>query len=153
KQGHEIQRWAGRVVLLDARTGAVSRQLETEGLSYHSPCFSPDGRIAAAVREGVFVSRSDATTRQEKRAGEVGLWDVASGRLQTTLHLNPGEGVGGIVFSPDSKTLAISCSATDPSAKTQRRMVKLWDVAKNKTLAELPDRGDVRFVAGGRYLV
>src|SRR5262249_24492384 len=51
------------------------------------------------------------------------------------------------------KTLAISYSATDPSAKTRRSMVKLWDVAKNKTLAELPDREDVCFVAGGRYLV
>src|SRR5262249_52883571 len=67
--------------------------------------------------------------------------------------LGPGEEARGIIFSPDGKTLAISYSATDPSAKTQRRMVKLWDVAKNKTLAELPDRDGVRFVAGGRYLV
>src|SRR5262249_5375298 len=58
-----------------------------------------------------------------------------------------------IIFSPDGKTLAISHSATDPSAKTPRRMVKLWDVAKNTTLAELPDWEDVRFVAGGRYLM
>src|SRR5262249_22554692 len=59
-----------------------------------------------------------------------------------------------IVFSPDGKTLAlaISYSAPDPSAKTRRSMVKLWDVAKNQTLAELPNWGCVRFMAGSRYL-
>jgi WD40 repeat protein len=153
EQGQEVQSWAGRVALLDARTGAVSQQLEAEGLPYHSPCFSPDGRITAAVRDSVFVSRAEAKTRPEKRAGQVRLWDVASGRLQITLHLSPGEKVRGIIFDPDSKTLAISYSTTDPSTKTQRNMVKLWDVAKNKTLAELPNQEDVRFVAGGRYLV
>lgn len=153
EQGQEVQSWAGRVALLDARTGAVSQQLETVGLPYHLPCFSPDGRIAAAVRASEFVSRAEAKTRQEKRVGQVRLWDVASGRVQTTLQLNPGETAGGIIFSPNGKTLAISYWATDPSTKTQRNMVKLWDVAKNQTLAELPNRYDVRFVAGGRYLL
>src|SRR5262249_6311022 len=40
ERGHEVQSWAGRVALLDARTGAVSRQLETEGLPFAAPCFS-----------------------------------------------------------------------------------------------------------------
>src|SRR5262249_41018016 len=137
---HEVQSWASRVALIEARTGAVARQRETEGLPYHSPCFSPDGRIAAAAQ--LSMSRADAKTRQEERVGKVCLWDVASGRVQTTLHLDPGEAAGGIIFSPDGKTLAISHSATDPSAKTPRRMVKLWDVAKNTTLAELPDWED-----------
>src|SRR5262249_42442735 len=125
-------------------------QLETDGLPYRSPCFTPDGRIAAAFRWS--NSRADAGTPREKRISEVRLWDVASGRVLTTLQLGPGRDAAGIVFSPDGMTLAISYSA-NLSAKTQRRMVKLWDVAKNNTLAELPERDDVRFVAGGRYLV
>src|SRR5262249_15817197 len=77
ERGHEVQSWAGRVALLDARTGVVSRQLETEGLPYRLPCFSPDGRIAAAVRWSTLVSRAGAKTRQVKGDNEVRLWDVA----------------------------------------------------------------------------
>jgi WD40 repeat protein len=151
ERGHEIDSWAGRIVLIDARTGEIAQRLETEDLPFHNLCFSPDGRTLAAVRSN--NSRAESKVPREKRAGEVRLWEVANGRPQATIRLDPGENIRNVVFSPDGKTLALSCSAPDPSSKKQRNLVKLWDVARNSTLTELADREDIRFVASGHYLV
>jgi RNA polymerase sigma factor (sigma-70 family) len=106
----------GAVRLWDLATGKEQRRLlmlDTTGRS-HEPeavAFSPDGRTLAA------------SSRAEPKAGNVRLWDVATGKEQTEISAAINRSVGNlegrqfsqapivsprIVFSPNGRLLAIS---------------------------------------------
>jgi WD40 repeat protein len=88
---------------------------------------------------------------------KVNLWDVATGKLQTTLRGHRGS-VWSVAFAPNGRTLA---SSTIPAAKGLPPGVgeiKLWDVATGERLPCAFERlaGDTRalaFLPPGRLLV
>ena len=80
--------------------------------------FSPDGKTLASVDYGFEET--------------IKLWDAATGQERATLRPDGGR-VNGLVFSPDSKTLATGDVATT---------VKLWDVATRTNTATFEASGD-----------
>jgi WD40 repeat protein/tetratricopeptide (TPR) repeat protein len=96
--------------------------------------FSPDGTILAMC----------------SRAGNLQLWDIASGQLLGTLK-GHSSAVSAVVFSPDGRTMA-SCS--------EDQTVRLWNVQTRRELMQLDpgkfDLGGVRTLAfspSGEYLL
>ena len=77
--------------------------------------FSPDGKTLAMA----------------SRAGNVHLWDVATGKLLETLKGHSGP-VTAVVFSPDGRTLASSSSD---------QTVRLWNVETRRELMQLDPGG------------
>jgi len=101
--------------------------LLVSGSPVNSVAFSPDGRILAVG----------------DNRGDVGLWDVATGRRTV---LAEGSPVYGVAFSPDGRTLAVGDARGD---------VGLWDVATGRrtvTLAEGTLVNSVAFSPDGRIL-
>jgi RNA polymerase sigma factor (sigma-70 family) len=99
------------VHLYDAINGKKLCEFTRERDSLSRPVFSPDGRFLASV-SFLRIGKPGELTH-------VTVWDVATGkerhRLQSTF--------GDIVFSPDSKTLAIGC---------QNGEIIFWDMASGK---------------------
>jgi WD40 repeat protein len=93
---------------------------------------SPDQRWVATCSQDGFVVLYDSQTEERKT--------VLHGHMQ---------GVHGITFSPDGKTLASSSGA--------REAIKLWHLETGQELLTLPGKGSllgtVQFVAGGNALV
>jgi WD40 repeat protein len=77
-------------------TGAIRLKFDPD--ASHILCFAPDGQTLALVRN-------------EEENGCLRLFDVASGRERFNLQ---GGAYGGLKFSPDSKTLAIIETKTNP---------------------------------------
>ena len=83
----------GTVVrVLDASTGAPLTTLRSADGPFCSPAFSPDGTRIVASGCPFIPSANRAV-----------VWNVASGRVLRTL---PGEGISGLMFSPDGERLA-----------------------------------------------
>jgi WD40 repeat protein len=102
--------------------------LLVSGSAVDSVAFSPDGRALAAA----------------DIVGDIGLWDVATGRKTATLA--QGSLVDSVAFSPDGRTLAAGDSSGD---------IGLWDVAtgrKTATLAQGNPVGSLAFSPDGRTL-
>ena len=93
--------------------------LLVSGSPVNSVAFSPDGRILAVG----------------DNRGDVGLWDVATGRRTV---LAEGSPVYGVAFSPDGRTLAVGDARGD---------VGLWDVATGRRTAILAEGSTVASVA------
>jgi len=93
---------------------------------------SPDRRWVAIGSQDGFVALYDSQTVERK--------SVLHGHMQ---------GVHGITFSPDGKTLASSSGALEA--------IKLWHVETGQELLTLPGKGSllsmVQFVAGGNALL
>jgi uncharacterized protein (TIGR03067 family) len=113
----------GNIRLWQADTGKELRQFQLQGVA--AVAASPDGKILAGA--GSFD-------------GTVFLWDVATGQEIRRLTAGPVNHSGGkaIIFSPDSKTLAVS--GPDPS-------VRLWDVGTGNFLRTQRTVGPVDQVA------
>jgi WD40 repeat protein len=88
-----------RVHLCDAASGKTLRRFPVLDSIVHALAFSPDGAVLAGA------------------AGDLFLWDVASGREVRRL---PGHGAKSISFSPDGRILATG--GNDPA-------LHLWDIA------------------------
>src|SRR5262245_7431464 len=126
-----------RIILLwDTRTWKPREPLEGHTREVTYLAFSPDGRQLASV-----ASRPDSCA--------VRLWDVASGQLAGELGGPVEEGMLGLAWSPDGRTLA--CGGLD-------RSLYLWDVAARKEKHVIPGvtehfvRG-VSFSPDGRWVV
>ena len=112
--------WEGRVGLWDVRTEDRVAILEGHTAVVKSVSFSPDGTLAAGLRDGT-----------------VHLWDVTRGERVATLEGHGGV-IGSVSFSPDGATLASGSGDT----------VHLWDVTRGERVAALEGhRWGVRSVA------
>src|SRR5262249_28318416 len=98
-------------------------------LLIRSVAFSPDG---SAVLTGL-------------QAGEIMLWDVATGK--PVRHIEGGGYISSVKFSPDGKTFAATSDDTT---------VRLWDVETGKHLRQFPAStdsvNDVAFSPDGRTI-
>ncbi|TVQ02020.1 MAG: WD40 repeat domain-containing protein [Planctomycetaceae bacterium] len=101
---------------------------ERATLGEHRGClgyvaFSPDGKTLATGAIGSPIPLPDL--------GDVRLWDVATGKIRTTLKRSTddlltgtaGQDVHSVTFSPDGKTLA---------AVSREMTIKVWDIATDK---------------------
>jgi len=98
---------SGRVTLWDVATGKVVRALEGPTEKARAVAFSPDGRTVAAGGTGPATNLRDLFSGRVliKKASEVRLWDVATGRLSWTVEGESGA-VFSLSFSPNGKSLA-----------------------------------------------
>ena len=94
--------------------------LLVSGSPVRTVAFSPDGRTLAAGES----------------SGQVGLWDMATGRQTATLA--EGSGVYGVAFSPSGRTLAVGDGDGD---------VGLWDMATGRRTGTLAEGSWVECVA------
>src|SRR5262249_60731025 len=105
------------IVLWDVARRKVRFTLKGHTGIVHTIAFARDGK-ALASGGGPY-----------DKAGEVLLWEVATGKRKAQLDLTTRFGtIKGLAFSPDGKKLAI----VGPNMKGG---VQLWDVAKQKEVA------------------
>jgi len=111
---------------------AAPAQLKTGG-EYGSRvlAFSPDGKTLAGT---IYVPNQPQVT--------VGLWDLKTGKLKTTLETHPD--VRALAFSPDSKTLATG------KGGRWTGQIKLWDVKTGKLKRNVASGYSRRDSEGGR---
>ncbi|PSB00976.1 hypothetical protein C7B64_20765 [Merismopedia glauca CCAP 1448/3] len=106
------------VRLWNVKDGTVFLTL-TDGSTYTTVKFSPDGNILAAKAIG--------TT---KGSSKIQLWKVTDGTQIKTLKENPEQPcrMRGIEFTPDSKTLAVTCAYGN---------LQLWDITTGAVILHL----------------
>ncbi|MBI3947869.1 MAG: hypothetical protein HY321_18255 [Armatimonadetes bacterium] len=102
--GH-VPRWEGTLLVWDARTWQVDRELpfDTCPLDGDVVVFSPDGRLLAAGGE----SQTDTGF---PAAAEITVWKVASGKVWHRWE-REGTGLQAIAFSPDGGRVAVALAA------------------------------------------
>jgi WD40 repeat protein len=135
---------AGLVTLWDVGSGKVRASFSHFG-GMNTIVLAPDGKTLA-TGGGRVVNRADASPGAGP-AGDVRIWDLATGRRLAVLPVPSGQ-VTRLAFSPDGKTLA---SATAASS------IMLWDVASSSprgTLSWLSGRAlFLAFAPDGKALV
>ncbi len=110
----------GAVVLRDPGTGQEQARLAgPASLVIWGLAFSPDGRTLA-----VAAGTADFRLRQP---GEVRLWDLAAGKVRSTLHGHT-RAVTSVVFSSDGQTLITGSADTT---------VRFWDLARGREFGML----------------
>lgn len=130
--GRMVATWSygGTIRLWDTRSGALKAVLTEPKEFVDSVAFSPDGTLVASS------SIYDLSAK---------LWDTATGGQKATLtHPKPyryANGVDGVVFSLDRKTLITSSNRT----------IYLWDWATARLRSKLVDP-DVRIYDGFKAL-
>jgi WD40 repeat protein len=83
----------------------------------HKPVFTPDGKTLAVLLR----------PRRSSFAGKIQLLDAETGRSQGTLQT---DSLGaGLAFTPDSRTLAVTCGCS----------VRLWDLASRREVTAIGD--------------
>ena len=113
--------WDGGLVLWDVATRKRLADGPLGNLTHQllRIRFSPDGKVIAAIYDRTKAGNASG-------ASGVELWDVATRRLLSDERLNRGNyEVINVIFSPDSKTVAV---AGDHG-------VALWNVARREPLA------------------
>ncbi len=88
--------------------------------SVNALSFSPDGKTLASA----------------SRDGTVKLWDLTTGRAQSTLDAHPSVWTSVVAYSPDGKTIA-SGSEAYPRVAAGNSTIKLWDVASGRLRATI----------------
>jgi WD40 repeat protein len=132
----------GAVRIWDLKTGQELPLLQGYQHSRFAQCvaFSPDGKWLASTSGDYHQKQLDA------QAGEICVWDVASGK-PAALRKLPAGYVIALAFSPDSRSLALACSD---------KTVALWDAATLEPLRTYPGHTDpaksITFSADGDRL-
>jgi WD40 repeat protein len=118
-------------------------QREQRNYTVNSLMLSPD--------EAILIAGVSFDNRSGFYGGEVRIWDVATGRLRTTVPA-AATGAGAVTVSPDGKVVAYS--APDGS-------VRLWEITEGQEVAKLGGStggltssfGAVAFSPDGKTLV
>ena len=117
----------GMIVIWDAATGRALRSWAGHAECVHSLTFSPDGKRLASAgglsAGGLF-----------NLAGEVKLWDAATGRELQCLSGQTAP-IWSLVFDRDGRRLAASSAGTDAVGRWMPGEVLLWDLASRSTQA------------------
>ncbi len=135
--------WDGTARVWDPTTGKELRRLDGVDGLVRALVFFPDGMTVATA--GNFVRLHDPATGRQKmllrghvsnatsvavgaggkvlvsggQAGEVKVWDAATGKVRGTLWGSPREEVWAVALAPDGKTIA---------SGTAKGTVKIWDL-------------------------
>jgi len=114
--GKTIMRWS-------VNTGERVGQWEVGVRNLWRVVFAPDGKILASVLED----------------GQVGLWDIESGRLLAALGVDsdPRKLIGAPAFSPDGKLLA---------SEGPNLTIRLWDVETGNIVRTVSGHDDAQMV-------
>lgn len=120
----------GAAWIWNVSNARLMRTIAADFIDLHCLAFAPDGSTIATGAS----------------AGEVKLWDVATGDCQKTATLAANQSVFSLTFAADGKTLATI---------EQGRGIKLWDLEREEiTLISIPliGGGIAYFSGDGRYL-
>jgi WD40 repeat protein len=117
----------------DVETGKEAARYDSPAGGLLSVAISPDGKwLAAGMRSGYLPPD------QEKRRGDLYVWDRTTGKLAHTLDGDTPDMVLFLAFSPDSKTLyaATKGRATTPRPNGSGTSSQLhaWDAAAGQRL-------------------
>ena len=115
--GKDIMRW-------DVETGELVGHWEVGIRNLLHVVFSPDGKTLASVLED----------------GQVGIWEIESGRLLAALNADSGQReqlIGTLAFSPDGKLLA---------AEGPDLAIQLWEIETGQIMRTLSGHGDAQMV-------
>ena len=154
---------SAKAVIWDARSGAVLHKFLLPGVMLTSLAFSPDntllavgsGRVITISKMANFLQAGFPVlgvpdpdlpeTRDQLVLGEVRIWDVQSGALQTTLSWD-GQQVWSIAFAPDGKTIASGA----------QEEIRIWDAHSGELQKRVNASGatvtSLAFFAGGKLL-
>src|SRR5207247_312579 len=111
----------GTLQLWDVATRQVRARWRAHPTRPWSLAFAPDGQTLATGA----------------RSGDLKLWDVSKGRLQTTANLPGVSDIRNLAFAPDGRTLALVCHFPG-----HRSCIQLWDVAARQVRATLTGHDD-----------
>jgi WD40 repeat protein len=113
----------GKVVLVDAATGRVERTLQLPSRSAYRVAFRPDGgHLAAGGGDGPWE-----TSDRSRRAGEVRVWEVETGREVAALG-GFAQAVTGLAYHPSGRRLAVAEGAiTTQGALGRPGALSVWD--------------------------
>ncbi len=156
--GETVAYGSGAAVLLDARTGAVTKTLKPVMGYVLDVAYAPDGRTLAGA------GSNNVGTGGFGGLGRVTLWDVSTGTIRRTLE-GPTGRAQKVAFSPDGRTVAAGGTGRKNHGRdksTGARMaktsseVRLWDVATGSMIWTAEGESDaafsLAFSADGRSL-
>jgi WD40 repeat protein len=113
----------------------------------HPPfVFAPDSKVLAAL--------APAERRADPRWGEVWFYNLATGKVQDVYRMRKGMIASDVcepLFSPDGRTLALTCVHADP--KEEGCALGAWDVGTHRELLWLDDATAEHFSPDGKTLV
>jgi WD40 repeat protein len=117
----------------DVETGKEAARYESPAGGLLSVAVSPDGKwLAAGMRSGAL------SHEQEKRRGDMYVWDRTTGKLVHTLNGGTPDMVLFLSFSPDSTKLYAAtkgrASKVGPSGSGTSSQVHCWDIKAGKRL-------------------
>ncbi|MDE3090062.1 MAG: WD40 repeat domain-containing protein [Chloroflexota bacterium] len=137
----------GKIRIWDTTVWQVVRTLTGHTGEVSRLAFSSDGKTLAS---SACKSRSEG----QCLAGEILLWDMATGQATYTLNNHTGE---SMAFSPDGKTIAAgSCAARKNWPECSAGEIWVWDVATRQVVRTLRGHmgevNDVVFSPDGKML-
>lgn len=158
--GQTLAVGADAIVLLDAANGKNKLSIKTDGYLVITLKLSRDGKMLAAYFHGelklfdtangnlirTFEKSRDAgrsitfspdgqTLADGSSEGKIYLWDVASGRIKSTI--TAGSYIVFVAFSPDGKTLASGSSEHSERTGYEVGKIKIWDAASGNLIKVL----------------
>jgi WD40 repeat protein len=138
----------GRVRLIEVATGKEGKPLAA-ALWKCQPLFSPDGKMLVTPTGG-------SSDGKERRSVKV--WDPTTGTLLRTFEVTKGDIIRHVVFSPDSKTLAVGSNDKkgeiplyDPTTGKRRATFQLSDAPGGMDVHHLAFSPDSKILAASGF--